>query len=78
MEDEAKTIENSLLIITRDYKLTRIYCPFTVMAIKDEQLLRAGQRYSVISLKTSDCKLLFVVREGVYPHSFFIILTNKK
>lgn len=78
MDKKEHTISSSLLLVTKGGKLMRIFCPFKVIAIQNLDLLKAEQQYMVRSLRSSsEYELLFVIREGVYLHSFFIILTSE-
>jgi len=78
MEDkEIITIHDSLLVVTKDGILRRIYCPFPVRVVKSAELLREGEIYMVLSVRMGEVKLFYMIGNHIYTPAFFVILTSK-
>ena len=73
---ETITIHDSILIITKDGVLRRIYCPFPVRLIQSIALLEEGKTYMVLSVRMGEMKLLYILEAQVLDASFCIILTK--
>src|SRR4051812_46833454 len=80
MKEKTETIETSLLLITKEGKISRVYCPFTAQALHSIDKIKVNERYKVLEVKTSDeWRMLYkLVHDGTYIYShFYIILPDK-
>ena len=77
MSQETITIHNSILVITNYGKLIRLWCPFTVIVLMSIDGLKEGETHQVESVRMGDIKLLYVIANQPYYHTFFMILPNK-
>ena len=77
MEEETLTIHTSMLMITKDGDLKRLYCPFQVQVIITVRNLEVGETHPVTSIHMGERKLLYVIASQSYPYDFFVILLNR-
>lgn len=66
----------SLLVVTGNGLLLRIYCPFTVLVIREVDCYKVGEKLSVIQVKM-DVKLTLVYiinNKGYYYYNFALLL----
>ena len=77
MENEVLTIHDSILVITKDGVLKRVWCPFKVKVICSIGILKEEQVCLVLSVRMAEVRLMYVIGQQVYCHTYFIILTDK-
>lgn len=69
------TSSDSLLVHTKSRGLIRLYCPFKVAVIQSVDSFMVGEKVEVVRVKVSpDLKLIYVIGEKGYYHSYFSIL----
>jgi len=65
----------SLLVATRERKIVRIYCPFTVRVIKPVGKFQKGQDVSVEMVKSDpDGWLIYIIQGKAYWYGNFQII----
>jgi len=67
---------NSILVIN-NHGIYRLFCPFKAICIKQVECFKVGEELIVIAVKTSlNCKLVYVIQDKAYYHSYFIIAST--
>jgi hypothetical protein len=65
----------SLLVATRERKIIRIYCPFTVRVINPVGKLHQGQEVAVDMVKSDpDGWLIYIIQGKAYWYRDFLII----
>ncbi|MBU1370022.1 MAG: hypothetical protein KJ578_04555 [Bacteroidetes bacterium] len=64
----------SLLVMTPT-RLTRIYCPFTVMALVVFESIQANQHYTVTRVNIDrDAQMVYIIKGKAYPSGYFLLM----
>lgn len=65
---------NSILIVTKNKKLVRLFCPFYVKALQDLCFIKKDEIVKVDKVKiTQSLELVYVISGGNYLYKYFII-----
>jgi len=76
-KEELENSKLKLLVITNHGKLVRLFCPFVVRVLISTDGLKEGETHKVESVRMGDIKLLYVIANQPYYHTFFMILPKK-
>jgi hypothetical protein len=75
----SKTYSNSVLVNTLMGNLLRLYTPVTARVRKPIAHLQVNELVPVTAiLESEDHKLLFMVGEYMYPHTYFELLNEER
>lgn len=65
----------SLLVIGKDGVLRRLFCPFSVLPIRNTQLGGIKQILAVDAVRLSNnLVMLYIIQKVAYPYSDFLII----
>jgi len=65
---------NSILIVTKNKKLVRLFCPFYVKALQDLDFIKKDEIVKVEKVKiTQSVELVYVINGGNYMYRYFAI-----
>lgn len=68
----------SILVITPDKKLIRLFCPFKVRVVQSIGQFKTGQIVNVEFVKTNPKDQIIYCIQGInYLHRYFIVLENQ-
>jgi hypothetical protein len=83
MDDNSRTIQelnlycspNSILVLNKAGRLSRVCCPFQVRARRKVNTLEEGQVYYVAAVRLSpELVMLYIISNIAYQYNLFIVL----